>query len=116
MQLSLPVIKSELVQIQQSRAYTQRQVELIANAQTQKNKLATQLAYAAGLRAHELLTLQRKDEQQASNHRTWSGSRFIGRYGEIYTVEGKGGLIREVLIPTHLAKELEAQRLAIPKK
>lgn len=116
LQLSLPVIKSELAQVQKGRAYTQRQVILIAAAQTEKNKLATQIAYAAGLRAHELLTLRRKEEQSSSQHRTWSRNRFIGRTGEIYTVEGKGGLIREVLIPENLANELESKRLATPKK
>jgi hypothetical protein len=60
--------------------------------------LATQLAYAAGLRAHELLTLQRLEQRTASTHRQWSSQRFLGRKGEVYTVVGKGGLIREVLI------------------
>lgn len=115
LQVSLPVIKSELETIQKSRAYTPRQVSLIAEAQTEKNKLATQIAYSAGLRAHELFTLRQKEERSASAHRTWSADRFIGRSGKIYTVAGKGGLIREVLIPNNLAIQLESKRLAIPK-
>lgn len=111
---SLPVIKSELVQIKKSRAYTGQQVNLIANAQTEKNKLATRIAYAAGLRAHELLTLRKKEERSASSHRSWSKDRFTGRQGEIYTVVGKGGLIREVMIPSDLAKELESKLLPTP--
>jgi integrase len=111
LQDKLPVIKSELVQIQKSRSYTPAQVELIANAQTPKNQLATQIAYAAGLRAHELLTLQRKEERAASTHRVWVKNRFLGREGKIYTVVGKGGLIREVLIPVELANALEKTRL-----
>lgn len=114
--LSLPVIQSELTQVQKSRAYTARQIGLIADAQSEKNKLATKIAYAAGLRAHELLTLQRKEERSASTHRTWSADRFIGRSGEVYTVVGKGGLIREVLIPAELALALENKHLATPKK
>lgn len=114
--ITLPVIHSELAHVQQSRAYTARQIGLIANAQNEKNKLATRIAYAAGLRAHELLTLQRKEERSASTHRTWSGDRFTGREGKVYTVIGKGGLIREVLIPKALAHALEAKRLATPKK
>lgn len=55
--ITLPVIKSELTQALKSRAYTPEQVELIAQAQTEKNRLATRIAYTAGLRAHELLTL-----------------------------------------------------------
>ena len=116
LQVSLPVIQSELAQAQKSRAYTQKQIALIAAAQKDKNKLATQIAYAAGLRAHELLTLRRREEQAASSHRTWSANRFIGRSGVIYTVTGKGGLIREILIPTELARALESRRLPAPKK
>jgi integrase len=116
LQNSLPVIKSELVQIQKSRSYTLAQVELIANAQSARNQLATKIAYAAGLRAHELLTLQRKEERAASSHRTWSNHRFLGREGKIYTVIGKGGLIREVLIPIELATALEKMRLDSPVK
>jgi integrase len=114
--LTLPVIKSELVQIQKSRSYSPAQVEAILQKQQGKNQLATKLAHAAGLRAHELLTLQRKKERAASTHRTWSMDRFLGREGKIYTVIGKGGLIREVLIPTTLAQELEKTRLATPIK
>ena len=41
-------------------------------------------------------------------------SKFAGREGVIYTVQGKGGLIREVLIPSPLAERLEHVRLASP--
>lgn len=112
--IALPVIKSELTQALKSRAYTQEQTYLIAQAQTPKHQLATQLALAAGLRAHELLTLRRKEEQAASHHREWSAQRFLGREGEIYTVVGKGGLIREVLLPFDLARQLENHRLQNP--
>lgn len=109
--VKLPVIKSELFQALQSRAYTLKQVELIAQSQSIKHRLATEIAFAAGLRAHELLTLRPKDERLASHHRVWSVSRFIGRVGVIYTVIGKGGLVREVLIPEILARQLESHRL-----
>ncbi len=112
--LKLPVIKSELSEALQSRAYSIEQINLISNAQTPKNRLATQIAHAAGLRAHELLTLRRKEERSASTHRQWLGHRFIERVGEIYTVVGKGGLIREALIPSSLAQQLEACRLRTP--
>lgn len=111
LQIKLPVIKSELTQALKSRAYTTEQIHCIAAAQTAKNHLATQIASVAGLRAHELLTLRPKTERAASNHRQWSSDRFNGRTGEIYTVVGKGGLIREVLILKHLAEQLEAKRL-----
>ncbi len=112
--IKLPVIKSELVEAIKSRAYTVEQVILIAKAQTVKNRLATEIAHAAGLRAHELLTLRPQNERAASTHRQWSSHRFYGQTGEVYTVERKGGLIREVLIPFSLAEQLEACRLPTP--
>lgn len=41
-----------------TRSYTPTQVERIAHAQSEANSLATRLAYHAGLRVHELLTLR----------------------------------------------------------
>lgn len=72
------------------------------------------IAYHAGLRAHELLTLMPACERQASGHRQWSADRFTGREGARYTVEGKGGLAREVMLPNRLADALEARRLDEP--
>lgn len=112
--IKLPVIKSELIEALKSRAYTVEQVLLISQSQTAKNCLATVIANAAGLRAHELLTLKVKKERSASTHRQWSRQRFFGRTGEIYTVTGKGGLTREVLIPYLLAQQLELHRLKVP--
>ncbi len=112
--ISLPVIKSELTQALKSRAYTVAQIELVMQRQTEKNRLATSIAASAGLRAHELLTLRRREERKASTHRTWSPQRFIGRQGNVYTVVGKGGLIREVLIPPALAIKLESKRFTSP--
>lgn len=101
---------------QQGRAYTPDQVRLIAAAQTPQNALATEIAYAAGLRAHELYTLRPAAVQPPSAHRDWSPDRFQGRDGVRYTVIGKGGLTREVLLPQHLADRLEARRLEEPRQ
>ena len=98
-----------------TRSYTPAQVERIANAQSEANSLATRIAYHAGLRAHELFTLRPVGEQAASGHRQWSADRFIGREGERYSVVGKGGLAREVMLPRQLAMALEARRLAEPR-
>ena len=114
--IQLEVVKSEKVTILSTRSYTLAQVERIASAQTERNSLATQIAYTAGLRAHELLTLRPAGERQASMHREWSGDRFAGRSGERYTVEGKGGLVREVLLSKDLSARLEATRLAEPRQ
>lgn len=54
-------------------------------------------------------------EQAASTHRIRSTERFSGRQGKNYTVKGKGGLIREVLISDELAKQLEQLRLSQPR-
>ena len=110
----LPVIKSEFAQVLTARAYTAPQVALIAAAQTPKHGLATALAYAAGLRAHELLTL-RRGEERAADPRPALASKWQGRDGVIYTVQGKGGLVREVMLPHALAERLEAVRLDAPR-
>lgn len=99
----------------QGRAYTPAQVQAIAQAQQPHNALATEIAHAAGLRAHELYTLQPADQRGPSDHREWNADRFAGREGVTYTVEGKGGLVREVSIPRELADRLEAQRLETPR-
>lgn len=115
---TLERVKSELGRgtlATQGRAYTPAQVEMIAAAQAPRNALATRIAHAAGLRAHELLTLRRADEQRPSAHRAWSPDRFVGREGVRYAVTGKGGLVREVLLPPALAADLERTRLAAPR-
>ncbi len=99
---------------QQSRAYTKDQVEFICSNMSARSALAARVAYAAGLRGHELYTLKRRSERAPSAHRKWSKERFFGRGGVVYTVKGKGGLVREVIIPGPLAKELELRRLAEP--
>ncbi|MGP4958740.1 site-specific integrase [Pseudomonas helleri] len=110
----LPVIRSEHAQVLTSRAYTTAQIGLIAAAQTERNALATEIAHTAGLRAHELLTLRPTAERPA-DERPASEQKFSGREGQCYTVQGKGGLCREVLIPRHLSERLESQRLALPQ-
>ena len=111
----LPVIKSEHEQALSSRAYTTEQMRLVSESQTERNALSTQIAYAAGLRAHELHTLSPASEKQASE-RAALDSKFQGREGVIYTVTGKGGLTREVLIPNQLASKLEERRLDTPQQ
>jgi integrase len=112
---TLPVIKSELTESKNSRAYTQEQVLAIVNSQFERNSLATAIAYRAGLRAHELLTLRPEKDQQPDN-RPELKTKFFGRVGVFYTVVGKGGLTRQVLIPVHLSNQLEKLRLLKPKQ
>ncbi len=111
-------IKSEVTNTglaTQSRAYTPEQVEHLVDHQQDHNALATEIAYEAGLRAHELFTLKPIEEQPISTHRTWTDERFTGREGVSYSVIGKGGLIREVKLSLDLADRLEQTRLATPK-
>ena len=111
----LPVVKSEHQQILKSRSYTTEQVAIITAAQRPQNSIATQLSHAAGLRSHELFTLRPAAERQPSD-RPARSEKFAGREGILYTVQGKGGLIRQVMIPHHLAKELESRRLSEPRQ
>ena len=111
----LPVIKSQFEQVLTARAYTKEQMEAVAAAQSEKYALATEIAYAAGLRAHELFTLLPLAERQP-DARPASEFKFSGRpEGELYTVQGKGGLVRVVSIPSDLASRLENRRLDAPR-
>ena len=84
---TLDVIKSEHQQILSSRSYTPEQANIVSGAQTERNALATEIAHAAGLRAHELHTLQRLDER-TPDPRPALEEKFSGRTGERYTVRG----------------------------
>ena len=110
----LPVVKSELQKIEESRAYTREQINAIVERQSEKNALATQIAHSAGLRAHELLTLRPASERPA-DERPSREEKFNSREGERYTVVGKGGLCREVQIHRDLAQRLENTRLSEPR-
>jgi len=112
----LPLIKTEKKETSRARGgYTPEQVTFIAQHQNERNALATKLSYAAGLRAHELLTL-RPVKEQTPSIRPSDSLKFSHRDGQIYTVVGNGGLIREVLIPNELAQQLEQRKLNEPVK
>lgn len=104
----LPIVQAEKQQGLISRNYTMEQWQLIAEHQTPRNALSTEIVATAGLRAHELLTLRTADERPMSE-RPADPAKF--RQGIRYTVVGKGGLIREVSIPASLARRLELHRL-----
>lgn len=112
---TLRVVKSELQQVEKSRSYSPLQINAIIERQTEKNALATQISHATGLRAHELLTIRPANEQPP-DERPSRDEKFSMRSGEKYTVHGKGGLTREVMLPAKLAQRLEAQRLSQPQR
>ena len=109
----LTVVRSHRPQRRGGRAYTPQQVRMVAAAQNTPNGLSTLIAHAAGLRAHELPTLARPDEQPP-DRRPARPEKFAGRPGRDYTVVGKGGLVRVVRVPDHLAERLEARRHGEP--
>lgn len=111
---TIQVVRSEHEQTLRSRAYSPEQVNLIASAQNEHNALATRIAHAAGLRAHELLTLMPHAERPP-DERPSTTTKWAGREGVLYTVQGKGGLVRDVLIPHQLAQKLESRRLESPR-
>jgi len=115
---TLRVVKSEHEQILSSRAYTLEQTHAIANNQREQNSLATQIAYTVGLRAKELITLLPIEERPADRRRNKEplDEKFMGRAGQRYSVIGKGGLVREVMIPENLAQHLEDRRLEQPRE
>lgn len=117
-------IKSTLVTKLEHRAYTHEQVRLVMEHQRPNAALSTELALRCGLRAHEIYTLERRSEKDPDK-RFYPGtnieknlpSKFSGMgAGERYIVTGKGGLVREVFLPSDLAKKVEQHRLPEPRK
>lgn len=112
----LDVVKSELETTAESRSYTPEQVQRITEHQTERHALATEICHQAGLRAHELYTLRPSGEVQPSPREVHPDKfSHMPDQTHTYTVEGKGGLIREVQIPSQLAERLEARRLDTPR-
>lgn len=111
-QQKLPCIRSQIISVLEKRSYSYEQVSAILFHQSEKNSLTSYLALYCGLRAHEAATILPMGERAPSSHRTWDLRRFLG-YPEhrLYTVVGKGGLIRVVAVPLWLAKKLEARRI-----
>ncbi len=98
------------------RAYSNDQLHTILKHLSPQAQLSVLLTYNAGLRAEELLTLQRRDEAEPSTSRTWNKERFSNREaGTLYIVTGKNGLKREVMIEKELANTLESLRYDSPK-
>ena len=111
---AFPRYKAISDQVLFSRAYSKKQITEITSGMRKQNALATMIAYCAGLRSHELITIRRIDEGKKTNTRTWNDDRFASRDGQLYLVTGKGGLVREVLVSNDLATQLESCRLDEP--
>lgn len=108
----LPVIQSEQENSLTSRSYTPEQIKLVTDRQNERNALATKLSHQAGIRAHELLTLQ-KLEKNPADPRPVTPHKFTGRDIETvaYSVHGKGGLTREIRLSVELSQQLESRAI-----
>lgn len=113
----LPYIKSEISENNEPRNYYLSELLVIIRHLDERNALAILLCYFSGLRAHEVATIKSLSEAKKSNTRKWSNDRFkdIDNY-QLYLVVGKGGLIREVAIPSELKEFIENRRYDTPKK
>lgn len=109
--IRLPQVESEVETILSSRSYSPEEFARVVLHQCDKNGLASLLAFSAGIRAHEAATLRRANELMASPSRSWDSRRFAGVADyQLYVVTGKGGLRREVAVPTKLAEAVELRR------
>lgn len=101
------------------RAYTKDQIREIIQHQSIEFGLMTEIAHAAGLRQSEFNTLRPASEFPAHLPKARIDQlvdyRWAGREGVYYTVSGKGGLEREVVIPHDISERLEAFRLDEPR-
>jgi len=93
----------------QSRVYEPQQLDRIQSRLSDHNSLAVQICRETGARAHEVGTIARPSEQPP-NDRNWREDKFSGKDGISYTVQGKGGLTREVKLSRETADRLEQQR------
>lgn len=113
----IKVIKSTKILEKSARAYSKEHVQEIIKNENEYTSIPIELAFKTGLRAHEMLTLNYADVQRAHIRETHKDKFFNMRNNHIiYTVNGKGGLIREVAIDNDLARRLEERRLENAEK
>jgi len=101
------------------KTYSDEQLARILKHVSPKNALSILLCRYVGIRVKELFTLQRFNERKEGVRDKLTDLqlearelRFCELEGELYTVKGKGGLVRLVMIPTFLVEKLEKMRLA----
>jgi len=112
----LPNMRAIRKSVYEKRSYKLSQVQKDIEYQNLKNRITTLLAFFSGIRAHEAATILPISEQPPSKRADkWDSRRFIGLNEFIlYSVIGKGGLIRAVAVPIWLAKLLESTRRTHP--
>jgi integrase len=112
-EIQLKTVKSLVVTNLCSRSYMSDEVEIIKQHQTLLNSFCTDLCHISGLRAHELFSLRPISEIKPTNVDKSRSDLFIYLSDfKLYTVKGKGGLIRAVAIRCDHAEQLEKFRTA----
>lgn len=107
----LEYVVSKKPSILTPRAYRTEQIAFLIDSTCPALQLSIRIATYAGLRAIELDTIERASEMKEDD-RDWLPERFTGRENDVaYTVCGKGGLYRKILLSQELATELEKTRL-----
>lgn len=110
----LPKFASIRPQRLKPRAYTAQQIAIIASHQTPRHAFSTWLAASCGLRSMELITIAPLHLQPRDPRPTPPYLHAYKPTGVLYSVSGKGGLVRTVLVPLALVDELEATRRVTP--
>lgn len=100
-------VQSDMVAEKNGRAYAPEQLAAIREHMTSRNALAVELCEKCGLRAHELAALRPAADQPRSAHRDWHPQLHQGREGVLFSTRGKGGLVRELMVPTEMARRLD---------
>ena len=100
-----------------AKDFTKSEIQSILDVSTPRVCLSTRLCLDAGLRASELLSLKDVSKQPISVRRSWRSDLYVHRCEHVmFSVHGKGGLIRGVALSQAIAAELEEYRLDIPKE
>ncbi|MES2362972.1 MAG: hypothetical protein V4646_14420 [Pseudomonadota bacterium] len=100
---------------QRGRAYPSSQImRMMMMCADPRLAISIELCHHAGLRATELNNISRPEDRPESA-RNWREDRFHLTSDQVlYTVHGKGGLVRSVTIPRELAQRLEMFRRSEP--
>jgi len=93
-------------------SYTADQINLINEHLSDSYRFITSLSFSTGASPDELLTIRPPGYRTPDSSVDWLPCRFAGRDGIRYTVAGDGGIIREILVPARLHRDLRQWRIA----
>lgn len=96
--------------------YTAEQIQSIGQEQSGKYRLATELAFEAGVSAYEIPSLRPPEVRVVDLVTEWDDKLFVGRKNLVpYTVANADGFSRRIAVSDDLADKIELARLARPK-